>query len=366
MTAAAHAAVGFYEAAWPTLPAAYPALGDALDAIARQLVLLARRWRSPAAAAATRASRQGQDATLVLDFTPNAIHAGIYTRDRAHVRPGRGHQPHVQSRRRRAPTRSSCSRPAAPTSRSSTSTISRSPASATTTSSGSWRSSSGRSPPVIAAARHPQPTASSRARRSASAGVPERHRRAATRSSPAPGATRTRSRRSRSASTRFAALLVSSRRRRDRVLERRGRRRSSVAVPGSTASASTPSARPPTPNWCSAPPGRRSTRSRASPTRSSARSSAATASRSPIREGSAADLEQSVHGLDPGARRRGAERRGARVPRPGRQFRGAHAERHCKAWSAWEARFGIVKRPPDVFQTFDPRFLVGTQSLIGN
>ena len=44
--------------------------------------------------------------------------------------------------RRRRPTRSSCCRPARPTSRSSTSTIWRSPASAASTSSASWRSSS--------------------------------------------------------------------------------------------------------------------------------------------------------------------------------------------------------------------------------
>jgi ABC-type nitrate/sulfonate/bicarbonate transport system substrate-binding protein len=37
-----------------------------------------------------------------------------------------------------------------------------------------------------------------------------------------------------------------------------------------------------------------------------------------------------------------------------------------ESWSAWEARFGIVRRPPDVFKTFDPRFVAGTNSLLGS
>ncbi len=82
-------------------------------------------------------------------------------------------------------------------------------------------------------------------------------------------------------------------------------------------------------------------------------------------EGSAADLEQSVHGLDPALV--GAEL-SAEEPAflaPDGNF-GELTLSALKAWSAWEARFGIVKRPPNVFQTFDPRYVVGTQSLIGN
>ena len=146
----------------------------------------ARRLRHRA-----RARRESQDATLVLDFTPNAIHAGIYSGDRADLRPGRGRQP----ARRRAVgehrlDQAARDRPRR-TSRSSTSTISRSPASATRTSSGSWRSSSGRWPSVIAAPADPQsaPARGQDGRRHRRA---ERHRGAATRSSAAPAATRRR------------------------------------------------------------------------------------------------------------------------------------------------------------------------------
>ena len=82
-------------------------------------------------------------------------------------------------------------------------------------------------------------------------------------------------------------------------------------------------------------------------------------------EGSAADLEQSVHGLDPvlvGAELSAEE---PAFLAPDGNF-GELTLSALKAWSAWEARFGIVKRPPNVLETFDPRFLVGTQSLIGN
>ena len=82
-------------------------------------------------------------------------------------------------------------------------------------------------------------------------------------------------------------------------------------------------------------------------------------------EGSAADLEQSVNGLDPKlvSAELSAEEP-AFLAQDG-NF-GELTLSTLKAWSKWEARFGIVARPPNVFQTFDPRFVVGTQSLIGN
>ena len=37
-----------------------------------------------------------------------------------------------------------------------------------------------------------------------------------------------------------------------------------------------------------------------------------------------------------------------------------------QAWAKWEAKFGIVKQPPDVFRAFDPAFLKGTAALLGS
>lgn len=44
---------------------------------------------------------------------------------------------------------------------------------------------------------------------------------------------------------------------------------------------------------------------------------------------------------------------------------GELSPRTLRAWASWEARFGIVSRPPDVARMFDRRFLVGTASLAG-
>ena len=94
---------------------------------------------SPAAAATTagRATAPAElDATLLLDFTPNAVHAGIYTRDAT-----RGYDEaegvDLTSSKPTASTDAvaAAARPAASTSRSSTSTTSRSRASAGATSS---------------------------------------------------------------------------------------------------------------------------------------------------------------------------------------------------------------------------------------
>ena len=71
---------------------------------------------------------------------------------------------------------------------------------------------------------------------------------------------------------------------------------------------------------------------------------------------SAAELERLVPGLDP---KLVAEELAVELPAfkvPG----GAVGELDAavlRAWAAWEARFGIVKRPPDVARMFDRRFL---------
>jgi ABC-type nitrate/sulfonate/bicarbonate transport system substrate-binding protein len=82
-------------------------------------------------------------------------------------------------------------------------------------------------------------------------------------------------------------------------------------------------------------------------------------------EGSESDLESRVPGLD---RSLVAAELGA--VSPALQARDGHVGeldlRELQAWSTWEARFGIVAKPPDVFKTFDPRFVAGTESLVGS
>jgi putative hydroxymethylpyrimidine transport system substrate-binding protein len=81
-------------------------------------------------------------------------------------------------------------------------------------------------------------------------------------------------------------------------------------------------------------------------------------------EGSAADLESLVPGLDPKlvAQQLAAEQSALLAPD------GAFGEltlSSLQAWAKWEARFHIVSRPPNVFQMFDPRFVAGTAGLVG-
>jgi len=82
-------------------------------------------------------------------------------------------------------------------------------------------------------------------------------------------------------------------------------------------------------------------------------------------EGSAADLESQVPGLDPKlvAAQLSSEDPAFLAPDGG--F-GELDTGSLKAWARWEARFGIVKRPPDVAAMFDSRFVAGTASLIGS
>ena len=82
-------------------------------------------------------------------------------------------------------------------------------------------------------------------------------------------------------------------------------------------------------------------------------------------ESSAADLESMAPGLDP---KLVAEQLSAVTPAfvgPDGDF-GELNLAALKAWSKWEARLRIVETPPNVFQAFDPRFVAGTESLVGS
>ncbi|HUA69902.1 MAG TPA: ABC transporter substrate-binding protein [Solirubrobacteraceae bacterium] len=75
----------------------------------------------------------------------------------------------------------------------------------------------------------------------------------------------------------------------------------------------------------------------------------------------AADLEHETVGLDP---KLVTAQLAALLP----SFRAADGRvgtldpTSLAKWSAWEARFGIVSRPPDVAQTFDPSYAAGARS----
>jgi ABC-type nitrate/sulfonate/bicarbonate transport system substrate-binding protein len=82
-------------------------------------------------------------------------------------------------------------------------------------------------------------------------------------------------------------------------------------------------------------------------------------------EGAAADLEARVPGLDPKllAAELGAVQPAFLAPD------GAYGELNLSAlrsWARWELRFGIVRRLPDVRAMFDPHFVTGTASLLGS
>jgi putative hydroxymethylpyrimidine transport system substrate-binding protein len=73
---------------------------------------------------------------------------------------------------------------------------------------------------------------------------------------------------------------------------------------------------------------------------------------------SAADLEHAVPGLDAAQVR---QQLGVLLPAlqgPGGRI-GALDPATLRRWAAWEARFGIVKRPPDVSKTFDTTLVPG-------
>ena len=71
---------------------------------------------------------------------------------------------------------------------------------------------------------------------------------------------------------------------------------------------------------------------------------------------SAADLERQVPGHDHALDAAELHALSGALRIPGERFGELDVTR-LRAWSAWESRMGIVARPPDVAQTFDPRFL---------
>ncbi len=82
-------------------------------------------------------------------------------------------------------------------------------------------------------------------------------------------------------------------------------------------------------------------------------------------EGSAADLESQVPGLDS---KLVAAQLSAEDPAflaPDGNF-GELDPKSLSTWARWEAKFGIVRRPPDVSAMFDPSFVAGTASLVGS
>jgi ABC-type nitrate/sulfonate/bicarbonate transport system substrate-binding protein len=82
-------------------------------------------------------------------------------------------------------------------------------------------------------------------------------------------------------------------------------------------------------------------------------------------QGSEADLEARVQGLDPKLVDTELNAVEPSFETNGDQF-GVLEPATLRAWARWESRFGIVRRPPDVKQMFDPQFIAGTQGLIGS
>jgi ABC-type nitrate/sulfonate/bicarbonate transport system substrate-binding protein len=80
-------------------------------------------------------------------------------------------------------------------------------------------------------------------------------------------------------------------------------------------------------------------------------------------EGTASDLETRVQGLDPKLVANELTAVNPAFVDPDNHV-GALNLSTLLAWAKWEARFGIVKRAPDVRRMFDPEFLAGTSSLV--
>jgi NitT/TauT family transport system substrate-binding protein/putative hydroxymethylpyrimidine transport system substrate-binding protein len=68
------------------------------------------------------------------------------------------------------------------------------------------------------------------------------------------------------------------------------------------------------------------------------------------------DLTRRVPGLDPAVARRQLAAVTPAFAAAGRPP-GTLDPALLRAWAAWDVRFGILKRPPDVTRAFDPRFL---------
>jgi putative hydroxymethylpyrimidine transport system substrate-binding protein len=82
-------------------------------------------------------------------------------------------------------------------------------------------------------------------------------------------------------------------------------------------------------------------------------------------EGSSADLESQVPGLDPNLVQAQLSAETPAFLAPDGNF-GELTLKTLQAWAKWEAKFGIVRRPPNVANAFDPRFVAGTASLVGS
>ena len=67
-------------------------------------------------------------------------------------------------------------------------------------------------------------------------------------------------------------------------------------------------------------------------------------------------LEAQVPGLDHALDTAELAGLGAAFRGPEGRFGANSTSSVLRKWAAWEARFGIVKTPPDVSQTFDPAF----------
>ena len=185
---------------------------------------------SPAAALADgqRPPRRARP-TLLLDFPPNAVHAGHLHGDRARLRRGRGRRARGPQARAPRPTRSSCSRPAAPTWRSSTSTTSGSRASRAHDVVGVMAFVQRPLAAVLAAAGGRARRADLEGERVGVTGLPSDDAvlRSVVRGDGGdPGAVRPTT----IGFQAVKALLARARRRRDRVLERRGRRAAAPAA----------------------------------------------------------------------------------------------------------------------------------------
>jgi putative hydroxymethylpyrimidine transport system substrate-binding protein len=82
-------------------------------------------------------------------------------------------------------------------------------------------------------------------------------------------------------------------------------------------------------------------------------------------QGSAADLESRVQGLDPKLVAAELDAVEPSLQTDGNQF-GVLEPGTLRAWARWEARFGVVRRVPNVERAFDPTFVNGTQALLGS
>ena len=316
-------------------PTAYPA--GPMRRLLPLLALLATAVLLTACGGDATDDRPNADATLMLDFTPNAAHAGIYSAVAHGFDDAEGVHLRV-----RVPGSSTDAVKLLLSGRTQFSVMDihdlalavREAA----TSSPSCRSCSGRSP---RSSRRPtsRARATSPAARSASPAC-----RATTpssdRSSPAPAATPTPSRRSRSASTRFPRCSAAESPARPPSGTSRASR-SEASAPACTTSASTPTARRPTPSSCWS---RRAARLREDPALVNATVRALVRGYGVTVHDPASslhDLESRVRGLD--ARQLQAQL-DVLIPAlspPGGRIGGLDPQILAR-WARWEARFGIV------------------------